>query len=66
MQGWSVSEGEEVAEGQVLAVMEAMKMETQITPPQAGRISLRCAAGQTVAADSVLATITAQRETTTG
>ncbi len=66
MQGWSVSEGEEVAEGQVLAVMEAMKMETQITAPQAGRISLRCAAGQTVAADSVLATITAQRETTTG
>ncbi|MBK8459087.1 MAG: biotin/lipoyl-binding protein [Micropruina sp.] len=34
-----VSEGEEIAEGQVLLVLEAMKMETEITAPGAGKVA---------------------------
>lgn len=33
-----VEEGEEIAEGQVLLVLEAMKMETEITAPYAGKV----------------------------
>src|SRR5262249_59621728 len=33
-----VSEGDEVAEGDVVAVVESMKMETSLTPPFAGRV----------------------------
>jgi biotin carboxyl carrier protein len=34
-----VSVGDEVAAGQLLAVIEAMKMEHQITAPVAGRVT---------------------------
>ncbi len=34
-----VSEGDEVAEGDVLLVVEAMKMETEIKAPKAGTVS---------------------------
>src|SRR6201999_3727752 len=33
-----VSEGDEVAEGDVVAVVESMKMETSLTAPFAGRV----------------------------
>ena len=33
-----VTEGEEIASGQVLLVLEAMKMETEITAPKAGKV----------------------------
>ena len=33
-----VEEGEEVTDGQVLLVLEAMKMETEITAPGAGKV----------------------------
>jgi biotin carboxyl carrier protein len=33
-----VSAGETIAEGQPLAVLEAMKMESTITAPRAGRV----------------------------
>lgn len=33
-----VEEGEEIQEGQVLLVLEAMKMETEITAPSAGKV----------------------------
>lgn len=34
-----VGEGDEIASGQVLLVLEAMKMETEITAPKAGKIA---------------------------
>ncbi len=33
-----VEEGEDIADGQVLLVLEAMKMETEITAPHAGKV----------------------------
>src|SRR4029078_10630836 len=52
-----VEEGQEIAEGDVVVVLEAMKMETEITAPRSGTISgvllaargaLRGAAGRRV------------------
>jgi len=34
-----VAEGDEIEAGQVLLVLEAMKMETEITAPAAGKVS---------------------------
>ena len=34
-----VEEGQEIASGQVLLVLEAMKMETEITAPKAGKVA---------------------------
>jgi len=34
-----VAEGDEVASGQVLLILEAMKMETEITAPKAGKVT---------------------------
>ena len=34
-----VAEGDEITEGQVLLVLEAMKMETEITAPQDGKVA---------------------------
>ena len=34
-----VEEGDEITEGQVLLVLEAMKMETEITAPNAGTVA---------------------------
>lgn len=34
-----VTEGQEIAEGEVLLVLEAMKMETEITAPKAGKVA---------------------------
>ena len=35
----NVAEGDEITAGQVLLVLEAMKMETEITAPAAGKVS---------------------------
>uniref|UniRef100_UPI0025B7FE66 carboxyltransferase domain-containing protein n=1 Tax=Aquabacterium sp. TaxID=1872578 RepID=UPI0025B7FE66 len=46
-----VKEGEAVAEGQTLAVVESMKMEFPVHAPEAGRVlSVRCQEGQGVTA----------------
>ncbi len=34
-----VEEGQEIASGEVLCVLEAMKMETEITAPKAGKVA---------------------------
>jgi acetyl/propionyl-CoA carboxylase alpha subunit len=45
----AVSEGDTVARGQTLVVLEAMKMEIRITAPEDARIlKLRCAVGERV------------------
>ena len=54
----SVADGDTVAEGDLILVLEAMKMEQPITAPKAGKISgLSLKAGDTVTAGAVLATI---------
>ena len=54
---WSVEDGARVAEGDLVAVMEAMKMETQVTAQRAGRLARRVEAGVPVTAGAVLARI---------
>ncbi len=50
-----VDEGAEVAEGAPLVIMEAMKMETEIAAPLAGRVAkVHVAAGQVLAAGDAL------------
>ena len=52
------SEGDEVAEGDTLLILEAMKMETEVKTEQGGVISsFAVAQGETVAVGDVLATI---------
>jgi acetyl-CoA/propionyl-CoA carboxylase, biotin carboxylase, biotin carboxyl carrier protein len=54
----AVADGDIVAEGDLVVVLEAMKMEQPLTAHRAGTITgLSAAAGQTVAAGAVLATI---------
>jgi len=57
LQGWKVADGDDVAEGAVVAVMEAMKMEMQVVAHRAGRIALSVAAGGYVAVGATIATI---------
>ncbi|MDQ3236247.1 MAG: biotin/lipoyl-binding protein [Actinomycetota bacterium] len=53
-----VREGDEVEEGQVILILEAMKMEQSVTAPHAGRVaSLPYAEGALVPAGAVLAEI---------
>jgi acetyl-CoA/propionyl-CoA carboxylase biotin carboxyl carrier protein len=54
-----VSEGDRVAEGQLLLVVEAMKMENPLHAPHPGRVSgLGVSAGDTVAQGAVLCRVT--------
>jgi acetyl-CoA/propionyl-CoA carboxylase biotin carboxyl carrier protein len=57
VQSWKVEEGAEVAQGEVVAVMEAMKMEMQVCAHRAGRITRSAQAGAYVAAGTVIAQI---------
>ena len=57
VQAWKVAEGDTVAEGDVIAVMEAMKMEMQVTAPRAGRITDLVATGSYQAAGTPLARV---------
>lgn len=45
LQSWIVAEGSEVKKGDVIAVMEAMKMEMHVTAHRSGRIGLKAKAG---------------------
>lgn len=57
LQAWKVADGATVAEGDLIAVMEAMKMEMQVTAHRAGRISLKAEAGSQLAAGAAIAAI---------
>jgi acetyl-CoA/propionyl-CoA carboxylase biotin carboxyl carrier protein len=57
LQSWKVADGEAVAEGDLIATMEAMKMEMQVTAHRAGRLSHRAAPGAHVAAGTSIAEI---------
>ena len=54
-----VAEGDEVTNGQLLAVVEAMKMENPLRAPHAGRVTgLRVSAGDTVAQGAAVCQVT--------
>ena len=55
LQAFKVADGATVAEGDLVAVMEAMKMETQVLAPKAGRLRLRARDGDYLQAGDVLA-----------
>lgn len=54
---WQADEGTVVEPGQVIAVVEAMKMETRIEAHRAGRLTITAQAGATVMSGSLLARI---------
>ena len=55
----AVAEGEQVAAGQVIAIVEAMKMENPLRAPHPGRITgLQVCAGDTVAQGAALCHVT--------
>lgn len=49
LQLWQVEDGAEVASGEVIAIMEAMKMETRVEAPHAGRLEHVARQGQMLA-----------------
>ncbi|MBD2786460.1 ATP-grasp domain-containing protein [Xenorhabdus sp. DI] len=57
LHSWMVKAGEQVSEGDVIAVMEAMKMEVQIHAHRAGKITFCVQTGAYQDAESVLAHI---------
>jgi len=57
LHAWKVEDGAEVQEGDVIAVMEAMKMEMQVAAHRSGRITLQAQAGSYHAVGACLAQI---------
>ena len=49
--------GAHVEAGDVILILEAMKMENEIVAPIAGTVSLSVSVGQTVDTDALLATV---------
>jgi acetyl-CoA/propionyl-CoA carboxylase, biotin carboxylase, biotin carboxyl carrier protein len=54
---WLVDDGGSVAEGDPIAVLDAMKMETTVSAHRDGTLEHRAALGSSISADGVLATI---------
>ena len=54
---WKVSDGASVSEGDAIATVEAMKMESAIKAPRTGTIKLLAKEGDRLAASTVIATI---------
>ena len=59
LHAWKVEDGATVKEGDVIAVMEAMKMEMQVAAHRSGRITLKAPAGSYHAVGACLAQIEA-------
>ncbi|WP_022707118.1 acetyl/propionyl/methylcrotonyl-CoA carboxylase subunit alpha [Paracoccus zeaxanthinifaciens] len=57
LSAWQVEDGAQVRQGQVIAVIEAMKMETRIEAHRAGRLTRIAAEGDTLAHDAPVARI---------
>ena len=57
LQQWLVEDGGTVAEGEAVALIEAMKMETRVLAPKAGRILIKAEHGKSVVLGALLATI---------
>jgi acetyl-CoA/propionyl-CoA carboxylase biotin carboxyl carrier protein len=57
LHAWKVEDGDAVQEGDVIAVMEAMKMEMQVSAHCSGRITLAAAAGTAQTLGAVIAHI---------
>ena len=55
LQAFKIADGATVAEGDLVAVMEAMKMETQVLAPKAGRLRLKAKEGDYLQAGEMLA-----------
>ncbi|MEI2416356.1 biotin carboxylase N-terminal domain-containing protein [Orrella sp. JC864] len=55
VQAWKVQDGAQVAQGELLAVMEAMKMEMPVHAPRAGTVRIAAQVGSFVAAGAPLA-----------
>lgn len=53
-----VSEGQDVKKGDVVLILEAMKMENEVVAPEDGTIaSINCSTGDSVEAGDILATL---------
>jgi acetyl-CoA/propionyl-CoA carboxylase biotin carboxyl carrier protein len=59
LQAFRIADGAMVAAGDLVAVMEAMKMETQVLAPRAGRLRLLAKEGDYVQAGDALMTFEA-------
>ena len=53
----NVNSGDTVASGDVILILEAMKMENEIVAPCAGKVTLKVTAGETVDTDALLAVV---------
>ena len=60
---WNVKDGDRVEAGAVVAMMEAMKMETAVAAPFTGHISITADAGSFQTAGNILARITSSADT---
>ena len=54
---WNVEDGETVEEGQAIATIEAMKMESAVKAPSAGKLSRVATEGSRLEPGAVIATI---------
>lgn len=61
----AVDDGHDVAAGDVVLVLEAMKMQHSVTAPTAGTVTVNVTTGQQVAAGDVLAVVAAPEESGT-
>ena len=53
----NVNNGDTVASGDVILILEAMKMENEIVAPCAGKVTLKVTAGETVDTGALLAVV---------
>lgn len=62
---WNVSDGALVEKGEVLAMMDVMKMETAVTAPVSGTITILAEAGSSQTAGAVIARVDSSKNSTT-